>query len=79
LHIFIQYNPVTLCRDLRTVSSFEWAISEWEMNLGGSHGMFYNVMWIGWDDDVAYRKGLGKVGKEAWSSLQPALTSFKLG
>jgi hypothetical protein len=65
--------------DLSTVSSSEWAISEWEMNSEGSHDTFYNVMWIGWDRDVAYRKGLGKVSKEAWSSLQPALTSFKLG
>ena len=59
-------------------SPSEWAIGEWEMSAGG-YDMFYNAMWIGWDEDVACRKGLGKVGKEAWSCLRPSLTSIKLG
>jgi len=27
---------------------------------------FYHVMWIGWEDGIAYRKGVGRVLKEAW-------------
>lgn len=27
---------------------------------------FYYVMWIEWEDGIAYRKGLGRVLKEAW-------------
>lgn len=32
------------------------------------NGVFYeyhNVLWIEWKDGVAYRRGLGRVGKEA--------------
>jgi len=27
---------------------------------------FYNVLWIEWNDGIAYRKALGMVWKEAW-------------
>jgi hypothetical protein len=27
---------------------------------------FYNVLWIEWEDGIAYRKALGRVMKEAW-------------
>jgi hypothetical protein len=30
--------------------------------------LFYHVMWIEWEDGVAYRKGLGSVLKEAWKA-----------
>jgi hypothetical protein len=29
---------------------------------------FYYVMWIGWNEGVAYRKGLGRFLKDAWDS-----------
>jgi len=29
---------------------------------------FYYVLWIGWEDCVAYRKGLGRILKSAWDS-----------
>ncbi|CAG8955756.1 hypothetical protein HYFRA_00011623 [Hymenoscyphus fraxineus] len=29
---------------------------------------FYYVLWIGWEGKVAYRRGLGRVSKEAWDS-----------
>jgi hypothetical protein len=67
-----------LDEELAAESPSEWAIKEWEMGFGGSD-MFYNVMWIGWDGGIAHRKGLGKVGKEAWNSLQPVVINFKLG
>jgi hypothetical protein len=27
---------------------------------------YYNVLWIEWEDGIAYRKALGRVMKEAW-------------
>jgi hypothetical protein len=40
---------------------------------------FYNVMCIGWDGDVAYRRGLGLVQKAAWDALGAKSMTFKLG
>jgi hypothetical protein len=40
---------------------------------------FYNVLWIGWNGDIAYRKGLGKVGKRAWEALDAATSNITLG
>jgi hypothetical protein len=40
---------------------------------------FYNVMWIGWEGDVAYRRGLGTVDKTHWDALQAEVITFKLG
>lgn len=59
----------------------EWAIREWEMNSGGvvTDDAFYNVIWLEWNGDTGYRKGLGKIGRTAWNCLQPASVGFKLG
>ena len=27
---------------------------------------FYHVMWIEWQEEIAYRKGLGRVRKDVW-------------
>ncbi|KAF2822247.1 HET-domain-containing protein [Ophiobolus disseminans] len=40
---------------------------------------FYNVLWIEWKDEVAYRRGVGAVDKEAWDSLQAEVRTFRLG
>jgi hypothetical protein len=40
---------------------------------------FYNVMCIGWEGDVAYRRGLGLVQKAAWDALGAKSMTFKLG
>ena len=40
---------------------------------------FYNVMWIEWVGDVAERRGLGVVLKEAWDALQPEIKESSLG
>jgi hypothetical protein len=41
--------------------------------------LFYNVLWIEREDEIAYRKGVGAVRKEAWDSLSAATVTFKLG
>jgi hypothetical protein len=40
---------------------------------------FYNVMWIKWVGDVAERRALGIVHKEAWHALDTKIITFKLG
>ncbi|KAJ4988973.1 heterokaryon incompatibility protein [Stagonosporopsis vannaccii] len=40
---------------------------------------FYNVLWIQWEDGVAYRKALGMMRKQHFDALEPRMLSFKLG
>jgi len=40
---------------------------------------FYNVMCVGWEGDVAYRRGIGLVQKDAWDCLGTESVTFKLG
>jgi hypothetical protein len=40
---------------------------------------FYNVMWLEWEGDIAYRKALGVVGKKDWDALGAEVTTIKLG
>ncbi|KUI60370.1 hypothetical protein VP1G_07570 [Cytospora mali] len=39
----------------------------------------YYVMWIEWDEKVAYRKGLGRVEKSAWEALDREWIDLVLG
>jgi hypothetical protein len=40
---------------------------------------FYNVLWIKWEDGIAYRKGVGRVEKDAWESLELETIEVTLG
>ncbi len=40
---------------------------------------YHYVMWIEWEDKVAYRKGLGEVSKEAWEAQDKELIHLMLG
>jgi hypothetical protein len=40
---------------------------------------WYNVLWIEWKDGIAYRKGLGRVSKEAWESMDLEAVDVLLG
>ena len=40
---------------------------------------FYNVLWIEWKEGVAYRKGLGRVIKEAWERQATEWIDLALG
>ncbi|KAF8849346.1 HET-domain-containing protein [Acephala macrosclerotiorum] len=40
---------------------------------------FYFVLWIEWHDGIAYRRGLGRVEKQAWEQLSAEEIDIKLG
>lgn len=40
---------------------------------------FHNVLWIEWNEGVAYRKGLGRVIKEAWERQATEWIDLTLG
>ena len=40
---------------------------------------FYNVLWIEWKEGVAYRKGLGRVRKQAWERQATEWIDLTLG
>jgi hypothetical protein len=40
---------------------------------------YYNVMWIEWENGIAYRKAVGRVYKEAWESLDLEEVDVLLG
>lgn len=40
---------------------------------------FYHVLWIEWLDDVAYRKGLGRVVQKIWDELSKDEIELFLG
>lgn len=39
----------------------------------------YNVLWIEWEGDIAYREDVGVVSKDAWDALEPEVRTFKFG
>jgi hypothetical protein len=47
--------------------------------VGEGRVFFYNVLWIEWVEDVAYRKGVGRVSKGAWDASKAEVITFKLG
>ncbi|KAH6876404.1 heterokaryon incompatibility protein-domain-containing protein [Thelonectria olida] len=40
---------------------------------------FMNVLWVSWDDGVAYRRGVGRVQRSAWEAVKKADVSLVLG
>jgi hypothetical protein len=40
---------------------------------------YYNVMWIEWEDGIAYRRAVGRVYKEAWEALDLEEVDVLLG
>jgi len=41
--------------------------------------IFYNVMWIGWKDGIAHRRGLGRVEKSVWERQELDTIDVTLG
>ena len=39
----------------------------------------YNVLWIEWVDGIAYRRGIGRVHKEAWDQQELEWIDLTLG
>lgn len=47
----------------------EWFLEEWNLEQRPKSSKmyeFYNVVWVEWDKDIAYRKALGRVLKGTW-------------
>ncbi|KAL8901768.1 MAG: hypothetical protein Q9207_005040 [Kuettlingeria erythrocarpa] len=40
---------------------------------------FYNVLWVTWKNDVAYRKGIGRIDKDAWERHNKDIVDITLG
>ena len=40
---------------------------------------FYNVLWVKWEDGVAYRKAMGRVESDAWEGLEKEVIDLVLG
>ena len=40
---------------------------------------FYNVLWVKWEDGIAYRRGIGRVSKDAWEELPKEDINLVLG
>ncbi|PVH69213.1 HET-domain-containing protein, partial [Cadophora sp. DSE1049] len=60
---------------------YEPGLDEWELEERPKTGPFYefyNIMWIIWDGHIAYRKGLGRVWKQAWDTTNPKEISLVL-
>ena len=53
----------------------------WSITVGRKLSVysFYNVLWIAWEDGVAYRKGLGRIWKPAWELQSPEWIDLVLG
>ena len=52
----------------RTEDQTDGGVKEW-----------YNVLWIEWTDDIAYRRAVGQVTKEAWGAADREHIHVKLG
>ena len=59
----------------------EWALPLWEEwgDTGRRLYEFYNVMYIEWEDGVAYRVAVGRVEKAKWESISKEEIDVVLG
>lgn len=51
----------------------EPGLDEWEYEERPRSGPiyeFYNVLWISWDGNIAYRRGAGRVVRESWEAMR---------
>ncbi|KAK0711756.1 heterokaryon incompatibility protein-domain-containing protein [Lasiosphaeris hirsuta] len=70
------------------VRDWNWAkgiLLEWELDEHPSGDRientyeFYNVLWVRWQDGVAYRRGIGRVSLEIWDRLKLDELEVNLG
>ena len=57
-------------------------IPEWtcaERPRSGNNYLFYHVLWIEWQDGIAYRKGLGRIVQGIWDDLSKDEVEIYLG
>ncbi|OAL56511.1 HET-domain-containing protein [Pyrenochaeta sp. DS3sAY3a] len=58
------------------------SFDEWERGLWPREGdiyHFYNVLWIEWKSNIAYRIGCGRVERSTWDSIEGATIIVTLG
>jgi hypothetical protein len=55
----------------------EWHLPGWTQRDGLYE--FYNVMWIEWEGDIAYRQAVGRVQKKAWDLVATQKVDITLG
>ena len=55
----------------------EWNYAERPRS--GDRYHFYHVLWIEWQGNIAYRKGLGRVVKKVWDDLPKDEVEISLG
>jgi hypothetical protein len=83
-----EFDLITISRGVRNAKSKDgppgWYDIDQKHPRRGYPGQlceYFNVLWIEWDDkhEVAYRKGVGHVVKEAWEKLDPKWVDVVLG
>ena len=52
---------------------------DWKLGKEWVHFRLWNVLLIEWKDGVAYRIGIGRVWKRAWSAAESCLKLITLG
>lgn len=55
--------PELVVNELRGLRKYQW----------------YNVLWVKWEDGIAYRQGIGRVWKPIWERLSLKTVDVKLG
>lgn len=82
---FIQLHDETLISLLNSALKVNWrelelvSISAGTAIFSTSLRGFYNVLWIEWKEGIAYRKGLGRISKEAWERQATEWIDLTLG
>ncbi|KAE8444704.1 hypothetical protein EG329_014362 [Mollisiaceae sp. DMI_Dod_QoI] len=57
----------------------EWTMEERPKSPKGNKYEFYNVLWVEWEEGIAYRKGCGRVMKSAWEAQNLEWIDLTLG
>ncbi|KAH8586198.1 heterokaryon incompatibility protein-domain-containing protein [Bisporella sp. PMI_857] len=57
----------------------EFSLKSQEMPTDGKFYEYYYVLWIEWDGDIAYRKGIGRVAKSRWEFEEGERINLMLG
>jgi len=64
---------------LRCAGMNEEDVEERPSVADGAKYEFYNVLWVEWEEGIAYRKGCGRVVKHLWDSQDPEWFDLVLG
>jgi hypothetical protein len=67
------------CRDTTSPWPGIEEVRHQERPRSGQWYEYYWVMWVGWTNGIAYRKGLGRVHRHMWEGLRGELFDFMLG